>query len=196
MISNLSDFEILHHDTRQTNPFIGLRFSIFPSKKEMSISSVLHSELIDQLKLEFQLGWNSIHGYNHWCRVRENGLFLAEGSNADIEVIELFAFLHDIKREDEGFDPQHGERVAAFVTSINKDILQLEPPQLALLTEACFYHHKGVTKGPLTVQVCYDADRLDLARVGIIPHPKYLCTNKAKQKKVIDWAVERSRADW
>ncbi|MEZ5010062.1 MAG: hypothetical protein R2753_18075 [Chitinophagales bacterium] len=159
----------------------------------MSISPTINSELIYQLKLEFQLGWDSIHGIRHWKRVRENGLFLAEGTGADIKVIELFAFLHDIKREDEGYDPQHGERAAAFATSINNDILMLEQSQLALLNEACFYHHKGRTDGPLTARICYDADRLDLARVGIIPDPQYLCTKKAKQKKVIDWAVERSR---
>lgn len=159
----------------------------------MQISPLINSDLIDLLKLEYELNWHSAHGFNHWVRVRENGLFLAEGTNADVKVIEYFAFLHDIKRENEGYDPQHGERAAIYAKAINNAILKLDSTQLALLTEACFYHNKGVTEGPLTVRICYDSDRLDLARVGIIPNPKYLCTKMAKQKKVIDWAVERSR---
>ena len=40
--------------------------------------------------------------------------------------------------------------------------------------------------------VCWDADRLDLARVGIDPHPDYLCTALARRRDTIEEAVMRS----
>jgi uncharacterized protein len=44
----------------------------------------------------------------------------------------------------------------------------------------------------ITVQTCFDADRLDLGRVGKIPDPRLLCTDAAKDPKTIDWANQRS----
>ena len=44
----------------------------------------------------------------------------------------------------------------------------------------------------ITVQTCWDADRLDLGRVGIRPHPKYLCTAVAKGAGVLQGAYLRS----
>ena len=42
--------------------------------------------------------------------------------------------------------------------------------------------------------VCWDADRLDLARVGIVPNPKYLCAAYARRPDVIQAAINRSAA--
>ena len=61
-----------------------------------------------------------------------------------------------------------------------------------LLRIACTFHTSGKTKGDVTVQTCWDADRLDLGRVGIRPHPKYLCTGAAKEPAMLSWAYERS----
>jgi hypothetical protein len=36
--------------------------------------------------------------------------------------------------------------------------------------------------GDITVQTCWDADRLDLPRVGIQPLPQFLCTEAAKKR--------------
>jgi uncharacterized protein len=40
------------------------------------------------------------------------------------------------------------------------------------------------------MQVCWDADRLDLGRVGIIPKPDRLCTNAARD--ILEWSHERA----
>ncbi len=53
-------------------------------------------------------------------------------------------------------------------------------------------HTMGKTTGDVTVQTCWDADRLDLGRVGIRPHHKYLCTKAAKDAQMIAWAYHRS----
>ena len=61
-----------------------------------------------------------------------------------------------------------------------------------LLVEACAGHSDGFTKADITVQTCWDADRLDLGRVGIEPHPKYLCTEVAREAKFLKAAYQRS----
>ncbi len=58
-----------------------------------SIKQVLHAVLG-----EYELSYDGIHGVNHWARVFENGLRLAEQTGADIEIVKLFAVLHDSKR--------------------------------------------------------------------------------------------------
>ena len=45
---------------------------------------------------------------------------------------------------------------------------------MKLLTEALIHHSEGYIEGDVTVRVCWDADRLDLGRVGIEPKPERL----------------------
>jgi len=49
-----------------------------------------------------------------------------------------------------------------------------------------------LTHADLTIQTCFDSDRLDLGRVGTRPDPALLCTEAAKTRKMIDWAMKRS----
>ncbi|MFZ2726177.1 MAG: hypothetical protein WAX77_08010 [Methylococcaceae bacterium] len=54
-------------------------------------------------------------------------------------------------------------------------------------------HTHGLTTGyNQTILTCWDADRLDLGRVAIMPNPEYLCTDIAKQKDIIQWAYQNS----
>ena len=61
------------------------------------------------------------------------------------------------------------------------------------MTEALKYHSDGYTDADLTVQVCWDADRLDLGRVGIKPAPHRLCTASAKSVDVLEAAMRGRR---
>jgi len=45
------------------------------------------------------------------------------------------------------------------------------------------------------VQTCWDADRLDLGRVGKMPRRDLLCTEAAKDRRVIAWANRRAVED-
>ena len=148
--------------------------------------------LLATLQSEFRLAWRGIHGAPHWARARVNGLLLARATGARTDVIELFAFLHDSQRRHDGGDRQHGERAACYVQSINASLLRLDAPGLDQLRYACRHHSDGLTEADVTVQTCWDADRLDLARVGIEPEPRFLCTQQAKSRDVIDAAVRRS----
>ncbi len=143
----------------------------------------------------FQLPLTSIHGPAHWARVRENGLRLATETGADRTVVELFALLHDSQRRSDGRDPGHGRRAAEWALTLRGSIITLPPPLFDLLYYACEYHTAGLTEADPTVQTCWDADRLDLGRVGIRPLPERLCTPAARAPEIILWGWQRSRGE-
>jgi uncharacterized protein len=63
---------------------------------------------------------------------------------------------------------------------------------MELLDAAIRYHADGLREGDVTVQTCWDADRLDLGRVGIRPNPSKLCTDAARRPDVLGEAYRRS----
>jgi uncharacterized protein len=136
---------------------------------------------IETIRRQYALDWNGIHGIAHWERVRANGLRLAEATKARMEVVELFAYLHE-----------HGERAADWARALCGDAFDLEPEDLELLVLACRDHSKGLMRGDITVLTCWDADRLDLGRIGTEPDPKRLCTKAARRPGMIAWAYVRS----
>lgn len=141
----------------------------------------------------FALDLDGIHGVDHWARVCENGLRLAEKTGADPEVLELFAYLHDSKRLSDGWDVEHGRRAGHFVESLEGSLLALGEEKLEMLVYACTHHSDGLMVAHITVQTCWDADRLDLGRIGIEPEPERLCTPAARDPAMIEWAVVRSQ---
>ena len=154
---------------------------------------MVSEDLIRIIEQGFALHLDGIHGAAHWARVRNNGLRLAEQTGANPEVVELFAFLHDSKRRNDGHDPRHGARAARFAASIRGSLLDLSDGDLELLRYACEFHTDGLTEADVTVQTCWDADRLDLGRIGILPDPRRLCTPAAREPATIKWAVSQSR---
>lgn len=157
------------------------------------LSRVITRDLLAALRATYALNWDGIHGIRHWLRVRENGLRLAEGTGADVVVVELFAFVHDIRRLNDGRDPEHGARAAAWMRAEGRALIDLDPQAFDRLAYACAYHTAGLIEADVTVQTCWDADRLDLGRVGITPVPHRLCTPTARRPDVIAWALRRSQ---
>lgn len=157
---------------------------------------MIEKELIDSIRSQFSIDWFGIHGIHHWARVFENGMYLAEGTAANIEVVALFALFHDSCRLNEGSDPQHGARGSALARRLFEKSSVLDQESLELLVEACSCHTSRIHHDDPTVAICCDADRLDLARVGNIPDPQLLNTAKAKDRRTINWAVERSTANY
>ena len=150
------------------------------------------SALIQHLKNQFCLDWQGIHGIKHWSRVRYNGLLIARENEACVHVVELFAFFHDARRFNDHRDPEHGIRGAELAWQLKDRFFEATDHEMALLTEACHEHSNGLIEADITVQTCFDADRLDLARVGIIPNPLYLCTEQAKSLTILAPAINRS----
>jgi uncharacterized protein len=149
--------------------------------------------LLEVIWNEFALSLDGIHGTAHWDRVHENGLRLADLTGADPEVVELFAYLHDSKRHDNGFDPEHGQRAAEFVRTLHGSLFTLSDGDLERLVYACIHHSRDITQAEITVQTCWDADRLDIGRIGVKPRARYLCTSAAKDPAMIEWAFQRSQ---
>jgi uncharacterized protein len=156
-------------------------------------SSLITPELVRTLRERFVLAWSGIHGVRHWDRVRENGLRLAARTGARERVVEAFAYVHDSCRISNGLDPDHGSRAGDFARQLVRgEQLLLLPDELELLVRACEGHSAGRTIDEVTICTCWDADRLDLGRVGITPRADYLCTEPARDPAFMRWAHERS----
>jgi len=137
--------------------------------------------LIGAIREKYVLDWNGTHGWDHWMRVLETGRILAAEDGADIRVVELFSLLHDSCRENDGFDPEHGPRAALFSEGLHGAFFRLERKGLDTLLTAIKDHTRGYVHQDPTIQACWDADRLDLPRVGTRPDPKYFGTGAAKR---------------
>jgi uncharacterized protein len=127
----------------------------------LNVALILHAALE-----EYVLPWDGDHGIAHWARVLENGLRLAGETGADVEVVRLFAVLHDSRRVSEATDPDHGPRAAEFARTLRGRLFDLADPDFRLLERACAGHTHERTHPDVTIRTCWDADRLDLGRVG------------------------------
>lgn len=144
---------------------------------------------------QFALPADGLHGPEHWARVLEFAQRLAEGSQARMRVVELFAPLHDACRVSDGHDSDHGARAARLARRLRGRLIQLDDDDFRLLRRA-LSGHAGYQPDPgdETVRICWDAERLDLGRLGITPLPSCLYTEKARDPALIAWATGLSRA--
>ena len=153
-------------------------------------------QFLGEISSQYLLDPLDVHGVNHWARVLDNGLRLAEIEGGDLTVISLFAIFHDACRRNQSLDPGHGKRGAALAGKMLQDHPEVSKEQLQLLQIACRGHTDGKTKSNLSVQICWDSDRLDLARVNIMPVRRYLCTTAAKSDTILKWANQRALDDY
>lgn len=151
-----------------------------------------YSALIKEILDQYSLPLFGTHGITHWARVLENGLRISNETGANEKVVRLFAMLHDSRRLNESIDPGHGRRGAELAKGLRGSLFEVSDQEFDLLYEACVSHTDGKTESDITVQTCWDADRLDLGRVGIWPKPRQLCTEFTKNPEVMAWANQRS----
>ena len=199
-----TDMILWMNDDPATYELEGRKFSI-ANKQEPEIKSVLlpiytpsSSEVVTQAFIEhccqaYTMDHYGYHGFYHWMRVLQNGRQLAKAEGANIKVVELFCLLHDTQRRNEDYDPKHRMRAAQFAQTLRGTWFDVTDAEMELLTEALIHHSEGYTQGDVTVRVCWDADRLDLGRVGIDPRPERLCTETARNDDVLFWAKARSK---
>lgn len=150
-----------------------------PPKLKLSPSAQVLQLAGPTLRAAFKLDWNDTHhGVAHWTRVWINGRELAREYDINPMIPAWFAFLHDVQRHDEGLDTGHGARAASFAQALYRQgtLQGLSRREVDLLCEAIDGHSDGLTEAHRAVQICWDADRLDLGRVGIYPDPRRLCT--------------------
>ena len=149
------------------------------------------TELLAKIKHQYRLHWHGIHGIIHWSHVYENGIKLAEQDGVNTGVVQFFSVFHDSRRRNESWDRGHGKRGAQLAVEMREDI-PLNDFDFSLLITACSLHTSARTHDDITVQACFDSDRLDLGRVGTMPKAKYLCTPMAKMQDTIEWGYNRS----
>ena len=150
--------------------------------------------LVSAIKGQYALPWQGIHGISHWARVWENGMRLAEATGARKDIVGYFALFHDARRFNEGRDHDHGQRGADLAAHWCGELFDLDDAAFDLLHYACGHHTDGLTEGDVSVQACWDADRLDLGRVGIRAAPHRLCTEAGRQS--IKWATDRAEDEY
>ena len=122
-----------------------------------------------------------LHGISHWERVERNVLLLAT-PECDVTVIRLFNYFHDSCREDDSYDEEHGSRAAKKIFGLRKTLLKdLSDQQFETLQKAIRLHTSTHSTGNPTIDACFDADRLDIDRVDIIPIPAKMATKKGKE---------------
>jgi uncharacterized protein len=155
----------------------------------MDAPSAITQPLLARVMAGYRLPLSGVHGPAHWRRVRANGLALAAlTQGADAVVVELFALLHDSRRVNDHDDPEHGPRAARLVHVLaGAALLTLDQTRLDLLAAACARHTDGDTTADPTIGCCWDADRLELARLHIRPNVRFLSTEAAR-----DPAVQRT----
>lgn len=156
---------------------------------------------LQELLLANRIIDSALHGLAHWRQVESNGRLLAPATGADATVVRLFALFHDCQRRNDGSDVGHGPRGAAFAERcFAKGLLPgITREQFARLHHACTFHTTEPRSGDATIDTCYDADRLDLGRVGISLAPARMATlpgaelaRKAFRTKI----AARNMRDW
>ena len=124
---------------------------------------------------------SGVHRIDHWDCVYENGPMLISPGVKPL-VVGLFAYFHDSCRINDGEDLGHGRRAAVLISSLRDTLLKdVSDEDIQLLKTACRLHTITISTGDQTIDACFDANRLDLWRVGIIPDPARLATEKGKE---------------
>jgi uncharacterized protein len=122
--------------------------------------------LIDRIKEQYRLDWHGTHGWPHWVNVNRAGQQIALYHGLNANVIQLFSVFHD---------------ELAFKLRGDFPILRdLSLKDFDALYVACADHTDGKTTTDPLVGACWDADRLDLGRVGITPNARYLSTEAGR----------------
>ena len=120
------------------------------------------------------------HGPKHWMKVAQNGIMLARKEGVDTLFCEIFGLLHDCQRLDDYGDKQHGARAAQYARSIGT-LIPLSPREFKDLLYALTWHDNRTHTKNIQIGCCWDADRLELPRVGVITDPRMLNTDTAKK---------------
>jgi uncharacterized protein len=145
----------------------------------------LLQETCDRLAKEhFPLDRRGVHGPRHWNQVAVNAQRICRMKRLNPLSGAAFGWLHDIARQDEHEDPEHGPRAADLVENDPKAMELLRTilgKDLDKVLTAIRIHTEAQNHEDPLIGACLDADRLDLGRVGIRPNPKFFSTPEGIQ---------------
>lgn len=122
-----------------------------------------------------------IHGIQHWLSVRDYGLYIAKSNGADVNIIELFAWFHDIGRVADRDDFGHGNKSVELMDNVHGKLFNLQPIEYDKLRFAVKHHTETIHDEDISIGTCWDSDRLDLNRLGRFIDVNLLNTVEGKQ---------------
>ena len=156
------------------------------------------SNLISRLR-GFTSFDSRLHGPAHWSRVRRFGFLLADQQQLNerqTRCVEVFSWTHDLARVDDGGGNQHAIDGAVHCFAVMEAVFpDLDDLQQQLVSTAIRFHSDGLTadeayfQGLLDIDgwsedavieavgAAWDADRLDLLRLGIEPLRRFMSTS-------------------
>lgn len=158
--------------------------------------TIITIDLLKKIKAHAILDWNSgLHGFSHFARAFRFGMRLCKyHQEINQKVVQLFSILHDSQRRNEHLDKWHGPRGAELAVHL-RPYLPITDDEFSILVTACSLHTVEKTHENVTVQACFDSDRLDLWRIiGTVPDPDFLSTPTAKLPETIEWTKAYSRS--
>jgi HD superfamily phosphodiesterase len=146
-------------------------------------------------------GWyfrepSGIHGMGHAARVliwanRIAEWMLSLGQSVDIEAARWAAVLHDIRRENDGWDAGHGKRAGIWLNNNSPKLpIAFSPLLLSKVVFACSFHDvcdEQISKWAPELLCLKDADGLDRVRIQDL-NPSFLRTKCARA--TVDLAQE------
>ena len=124
-------------------------------------------------------GNDNFHGLTHCQRVERN-VHRLKCSGVNMTVARLFAYFHDACRSEckTQSESEHGLLASELVLSLRNSLLKnLSDDEVAMLSNACKWHTTTFKTGNPTIDTCFDADKLDLWRIGAIPMPGKMATS-------------------
>lgn len=142
----------------------------------------------------YRLRWLGTHGAGHWARVLVNGLMVAAITGADLDIVVMFSLFHDARRVNDLYDPPHGKRGGALARRLLADDPGWPAEKTGRLAAACTDHTAVRHHADVTIQTCWDADRLDLPRIGAEVDCAYLGAWSVAGQEIIAAATARARA--
>lgn len=114
---------------------------------------------------------SELHGDDHWRAVAYQGILLSDmmvGGQRGRSTGLLFGLFHDCRRENDGYDPDHGPRGAQALLDC-EPLMELDDNLRHTLAASMIGHDLGETTGHPFKGIGWDADRSTLGRVGIVP---------------------------
>ncbi|MHB9031383.1 MAG: HD domain-containing protein [Candidatus Latescibacterota bacterium] len=120
-----------------------------------------------------------IHGLEHLRRVACTAGRIALWENEDMKAAVVGGFLHDCARVNDGGGQEHAYDSAI----IAEEVLRRHFPELDAdrVVFAIHHHAAGLIAEDLLVGAIWDADRLDLVRLGVRVRTELLSTRIAKR---------------
>jgi len=137
----------------------------------MKIDTKIIAKIEKEAK-EFFVGASGCHDWSHVQRVHDLALRIAKKEKADVNIVRIAAYLHDIGRKEE-FDSKgkisHVERGAQLADQIlsKYNISEEDKNNIKHCIHAHSYRH-GIKPETIEAKVIFDSDKLDsIGAIGI-----------------------------